>query len=351
MDTDSIRDAIRERLDDLTKPKGSLGKLEDFAEKLALVQGLVPPRVRRKAVFVLAGDHGVVDQGVSLYPRAVTAQMFQTIMAGGAGINVLSRACGFDVYAVDAGVDADLPTWPEHGSAGTPGCFSMKAVRGTRDFSAESAFTDAEFEECMQNGMRLSRFAVDEGYDIVALGDMGIGNTTSAAAILVAYGFDPDMIIDRGTGIDDAMLERKRRVILDAVRARGPFETPESVAIALGGPEIVTAAGVMLGLKGTGVACVLDGFPITAGAAIAWKIDPSVIGYLFAGHQSRVKGHRPVLDAMGLEPVVDLGMRLGEGTGAVIGGFVVELGAKVAGQMARFSELAVSRANADEKDF
>jgi nicotinate-nucleotide--dimethylbenzimidazole phosphoribosyltransferase len=171
---------------------------------------------------VLAGDHGVVDQGVSLYPRAVTAQMFQTIMAGGAGINVLSRACGFDVYAVDAGVDADLPVWPEHGSADVPGFFSMKAVRGTRDFSAEPAFTEAEFEECMQNGMRLARFAVDEGYDIVALGDMGIGNTTTAAASLVAYGFDPDLIIDRGTGIDDAMLERKRRVILDAVRAREP---------------------------------------------------------------------------------------------------------------------------------
>jgi len=182
METDSIRDAIRARLDDLTKPKGSLGKLEDFAEKLALIQGLVPPRVRRKAVFVMAGDHGIVDQGVSLYPRAVTEQMFQTIMAGGAGINVLSRACGFDVYAVDAGVDADLPAWPMRGSAGAPGCFSMKAVRGTRDFSVGPAFTEAEFEECIQNGKRLARFAVDEGYDIVALGDMGIGNTTSAAA-------------------------------------------------------------------------------------------------------------------------------------------------------------------------
>jgi len=143
METDSIRDAIRARLDDLTKPKGSLGKLEDFAEKLALIQGLVPPRVRRKAVFVMAGDHGIVDQGVSLYPRAVTEQMFQTIMAGGAGINVLSRACGFDVYAVDAGVDADLPAWPMRGSAGAPGCFSMKAVRGTRDFSVGPAFTEA----------------------------------------------------------------------------------------------------------------------------------------------------------------------------------------------------------------
>ena len=351
IDQDSIRSAIRERLDDLTKPKGSLGKLEDYAEKLALIQGIVPPRVRRKAVFVLAGDHGIVDRGVSLYPREVTAQMFHNIMAGGAGINVLSRACGFDVYAVDAGVDADLPAWPLKGADGAPGCFPMKVVRGSRDFSVEPALSEAEFEACLENGARLARFAVDEGYDIVALGDMGIGNTTSAAAILVAYGFDPDLIVDRGTGIDDSTLERKRRLVNESVAARGPFPTPESVAAAFAGPEIATAAGIILGLEGSGVACMIDGFPITAAAAVAWKILPSVTGHLFAGHQSRVMGHRPVLEAMGLEPVVNLDMRLGEGTGAVIGGFIVELGAKIAGQMARFSDLAVSRASADEKDF
>ncbi len=351
MNKDQIRTAIQARLDDLTKPKGSLGKLEDYAEKLALIQGLVPPRVRRKAVFVLAGDHGVVAQGVSLYPREVTAQMFHNIMAGGAGINVLSKACGFDVYAVDAGVDADLPVWPRKGADGAPGFFAMKAVRGTKDFSVEPAFTEGEFEACLQNGLQLAKFAVAEGYDIVALGDMGIGNTTSAAAVLVAYGFDPDLIIDRGTGIDDAALAKKHRTIVAAVAARGPYPTPESVAIALSGPEIATAAGIILGLKGTGVACMIDGFPITAAAAIAWKIDPSVTDYLFAGHQSRVKGHRPVLAALGLDPVVSLDLRLGEGTGAVIGGFIVELGAKIAGEMARFSELAVSKAKADEKDF
>jgi nicotinate-nucleotide--dimethylbenzimidazole phosphoribosyltransferase len=272
-------------------------------------------------------------------------------MAGGAGINVLSRACGFDVYAVDAGVDADLPSWPRKGADGGAGFFSMKAVRGTRDFTERPAFTENEFDQCLHNGAELARFAVAEGYDIVALGDMGIGNTTSAAAVLVAYGFDPEIIVDRGTGIDDGALERKRRLVVDAVAARGPFPTPESVGAAFAGPEIATAAGVILGLKGTGVACMIDGFPITAGAAIAWKIDPTVTDYLFAGHQSRVTGHRPVLDAMGLEPVVSLDMRLGEGTGAVIGGFVVELGARIAGEMARFSEIAVSRAAAEEKDY
>lgn len=351
MDSDTVRSAIKERLDDLTKPKGSLGKLEDYAEKLAVIQGRVPPTIRRKATFVLAGDHGVTAQGVSAYPKEVTAQMIHNIMAGGAGINVLSKACGFDMFVVDAGVDADLPAWPQRGAGGSPGFFSMKVVRGTRDFSVEPAFSELQFDECLENGLELAEFAAREGYDMVALGDMGIGNTTSAAAVLVAFGFEQELVIDRGTGIDDDMLERKRRLIVEAVAARGPYPTPESVGIAFAGPEIATAAGILLGLKNTGVACIIDGFPITAAAALAWKIDPAVIDYLFAGHLSRVKGHGPVLKAMGLDPVVSLDMRLGEGTGAVIGGFIVELGARIAGEMARFSTMAISKASADEKDY
>ena len=353
-----IRQAIQARLDDLTKPKGSLGKLEEYAEKLSVIQGLVPPRVRRKAVFVLAGDHGVVNQGVSLYPREVTAQMVHNFMGGGAGINVLAKACGFDVFAVDAGVDGDFPAWPVKGQARpdgsmAPGFFSMKSVRGTKDFATEPAMSPAEFQTCLDNGAKLADFAASEGYDIVAIGDMGIGNTTSAAAILVALGFDPDQMIDRGTGIDDAMLALKHKVVVDAVKARGPFGSEEAkrIGAAFAGPEQATAAGLILGLRGKGIACMLDGFPITAAVALAWRIDPSVLGFLFAGHQSRVKGHRPVLDAMGLEPAVCLDMRLGEGTGAVIGGFMVELGAKIATEMATFSGMAISRATADEKDF
>ncbi|HPE89289.1 MAG TPA: nicotinate-nucleotide--dimethylbenzimidazole phosphoribosyltransferase [Spirochaetales bacterium] len=351
MDDKRILSEVSALLDDLTKPKGSLGRLEDYASKLAVIQGRVPPRVRRKAAFVLAGDHGVVSRGVSLYPKEVTAQMFANIMAGGAGINVLSRACGFDLFVVDAGVDADLPDYPSGGADGKPRYVPMKAVRGTKDFTVEPAFTENEFLQCLHNGQKLADLAVREGYDIVALGDMGIGNTTSAAAVLAGYGFDPDLVVDRGTGIDDAALERKRALITEAVAARGPYPTPESVGAAFAGPEIAMAAGVILGLKGKGVACMLDGFPITAGAVIAWKIDPNVTDYLFAGHQSRVKGHRPVLEALGLEPVVSLDMRLGEGTGAVIGGFIVELGARIAGEMSRFSEAAVSKASGEEKDF
>jgi nicotinate-nucleotide--dimethylbenzimidazole phosphoribosyltransferase len=382
-----IRQAIQARLDDLTKPKGSLGKLEDYAEKLSVIQRMVPPRIRRKAVFVMAGDHGVVNQGVSLYPREVTAQMVHNFMGGGAGINVLAKACGFDVFAVDAGVDGDFPAWPVKGptradGSKAPGFFPMKAVRGTRDFAVQPAMSPEEFQTCLDNGAKLADFAAAEGYDIVAIGDMGIGNTTSAAAILVALGFDPDQMIDRGTGIDDAMLALKHKVVVDAVKARGPFGSgkpvdtgagkaavgsqpgskgmgaglpgPEEamrIGAAFAGPEQATAAGLILGLRGKGIACMLDGFPVTAAGALAWRIDPLVLNFLFAGHQSRVKGHRPVLDAMGLEPAVSLDMRLGEGTGAVIGGFMVELGSKIANEMATFSGMAISRATADEKDF
>lgn len=358
---DQIRAEAKALLDDLTKPKGSLGKLEDYAERLAAIQGAVPPRIRRKAAFVLAGDHGVTEEGVSLYPKEVTAQMVHNFMAGGAGINVLSRACGFDLFAVDAGVDGELPAWPRRGvgaarnGAPTPGFFPMKAVRGTKNFAREPALSPAEFEACLENGRELAEFAASEGYDMVALGDMGIGNTTSAAALLVAFGFDPDAIIDRGTGIDDGALERKRRVILDAVVARGPFaagpEGARAIGAAFAGPEIATAAGMILALKGRGIACMIDGFPVTAAAVLAWKADASVADYLFAGHRSKVRGHGPALEAMGLDPVVSLDMRLGEGTGAVIGGFVVELGAKIAAEMARFSELAVSKAVEEEKDY
>lgn len=360
-DPEKVRAEAKALLDDLTKPKGSLGRLEDYAERLAVIQGAAPPLIRRKAAFVLAGDHGVTEEGVSLYPKEVTAQMVHNFMAGGAGINVLSRACGFELFAVDAGVDADFPAWPRRGEgvarngAPTPGFFGMKAVRGTRNLAREPALSPAEFEACLEHGRELADFAAAEGYDIVALGDMGIGNTTSAAALLVAFGFDPEAIVDRGTGIDDGALERKRRVILEAVAARGPFaagpEGAKAIGAAFAGPELATAAGMILALKGRRIACMIDGFPITAAAALAWKIDPSVADYLFAGHLSKVKGHLPILRAMGLEPVVSLDMRLGEGTGAVIGGFVVELGAKIAGQMARFSELAVSKAVDEEKDY
>lgn len=368
-----IASVMQAHLDDLTKPRGSLGKLEQYAARLATIQQRVPPTVRRKAVFVLAGDHGITGRGVSLYPREVTGQMVRNMMAGGAAINVLSRACGYDVCTVDTGVDADLSDLASQSSF-----LDMKAVRGSADFIAGPALTAPELERCLDNGRRLADIATDRGYDIVAIGDMGIGNTTSAAAILAAFGFSLDTVVDRGTGIDDTTLQTKRNVIAQGLAARGfrvgsgeahtggtgadrttgaPVHGPDSgakaeaILAAFAGPEIATAAGLILGLRGRRIACMIDGFPVTAAAYAAWRIDPSIINYLFAGHQSKVRGHRPVLDAMGLDPIVSLDMRLGEGTGAVVGGFLVELGARIAGEMATFSSMSVSKAASEEKDY
>ncbi len=361
MNTEELTQAIQAHLDDLTKPKGSLGKLETYAKRLALLQGKVPPRIEKKAVFVLAGDHGIVDEGVSLYPKAVTAQMMYNFMAGGAGINVLARACGFDVFAVDAGVDADLPKeWivsdahKQNNGTGSPHFFSMKACKGSANFYKQPALTEAEFALCIENGKALAQFAIRHHYDMVAIGDMGIGNTSSAAALAIAFGLAPDEIIDRGTGIDDAMLKHKYTIITEAVTKHCPqnkTHDPEYIGRCFAGPELATAAGIILGLKDSGIACMLDGFPITAAALLASKLDPTVLEYCFAGHESHVKGHKTMLKAMGLEPVVTLEMRLGEGTGAVIGGFIVSLGARIASEMATFSSMNVSKAEKEELDY
>jgi nicotinate-nucleotide--dimethylbenzimidazole phosphoribosyltransferase len=351
--------AMRQYLDNLTKPKGSLGKLEDLATRLAVVQGHVPPKPGKKAVFVIAGDHGVTEEGVSLFPKEVTAQMAVNFLAGGAAINSLARGCGFDVFAVDAGIEGDIAIGdlPAHesGSEGplgkSPGLIRAKAARGTKNFARENAMSAEVVEACLANGRALALRAAESGYRFVAIGDMGIGNTTAAAAVLVAGGFAPELIVDRGTGIDDATLARKYRVVVDAVRERGPFAGPKDILAAVGGLEIATMTGLILGLKGRGIACLLDGFPVTSAAWMARMMDPEVCAYLFAGHLSKVKGHQPVLAALGLEPIVDFGMRLGEGTGAVIGGFMLELAAKFASRMATFETMGVARSFEDEQNY
>lgn len=366
-DNSSLLKAIDLLLDDLTKPKGSLGKLEDYARKLAVIQGKVPPQIRKKAVFVIAGDHGISDEGVSLYPSEVTAQMMHNFMAGGAGINVISRHCGFDVFAVDAGIKGSLPDWPaldpekafkpdaSTDSGGKPYFFNMKVLPGSANFRKAPALTPKEFDACMQNGKKLAAFAIASGYDMVAIGDMGIGNTTSAAAILAALGLRTSAVVDRGTGIDKAMLKKKHRLIKEALKKHGPFGSGAESALLAGqafaGPELATMAGLCLGLAGSRTAIMLDGFPVSSAACLAYRINPEVKNNYFAGHLSRVKGHKHSLAMLGLNPVLSLEMRLGEGTGAVLGGSIVELAAKICNEMARFSDMQVSKAVTEEEDY
>jgi len=347
----SIKAAMENHLNSLTKPLGSLGNLESYCVKMAEIQKRVPPKIEKKAVYVFAGDHGVAAEGVSLYPQEVTLQMALNVLAGGAGINALAGGTGWDVILVDAGIAGD--DFPADSEI-KPLCpFLRERIRqGSGNCLRESAMSAEETKRALERGKGLARDAVNRGFDMTAIGDLGIGNTTSASAMLVAAGFSSASVVDRGTGIDSAMLEHKRRVVEEAVR-RANVQPGDGEAILreLGSPDFAMMAGFILGLEGTGVACVLDGFPVTSAAFTAWLINPKICDWLFAGHLSKVAGHKPVLERMGLAPIVNLNMRLGEGTGAVIGGHIVELGVLAARQMASFAGAGISGSSATEEKF
>lgn len=340
----SVLEQMQAHLDGLTKPRGSLGKLEEYAMRLATIQGRVPPRVNRMLVVVLAADHGIANAGVSLYPQEVTGQMVTNFASGGAAINVLARHCGFDVLVVDAGVAATIEE--------IPGRVQVLKVRaGTNNALEGPAMSESEREEAIANGERLADRIAREGYDLVAIGDMGIGNTTVAAAMLCSMGFGIDEVVDRGTGIDERTLEHKRGVVRSILDRHPGLHTPRLVVERVGGTDSATTMGLILGLRGAGIACVLDGFPVTSAAWLAFTEDPSVRDFCFAGHRSRVRGHQVVLKRMELEAVVDLHLRLGEGTGAVIGGKMLQLAAAITNEMATFDSAGVTASTGDEEDY
>ncbi|MDR1727521.1 MAG: nicotinate-nucleotide--dimethylbenzimidazole phosphoribosyltransferase [Acidobacteriota bacterium] len=341
---------MQRHLDNLTKPRGSLGRLEAYCVKLARIQGRVPPKVAGKGVYVFAGDHGVAAEGVSLYPQEVTRQMVLNILSGGAAINALAGGSGWDVHLVDAGCVGG--SFPPDGEL-RPVCRFVRARmgEGSRNFLHGPAMTREEVGAALEAGRALAEDAGRRGYGLVAVGDLGIANTSAAAAMLVAAGFDAEEMVDRGTGIDAPMLEHKKDVVKVAVARRAPARTGEAILEQVGGFDLAMMAGFVLGLENRGIGCVLDGFPVTAAAYMAWMMNPAATGWLFAGHLSKVSGHRPVLEKMGLSPVVSLDMRLGEGTGAVIGGHVIELGVRAAGEMASFADAHVTDSGAREERF
>jgi nicotinate-nucleotide--dimethylbenzimidazole phosphoribosyltransferase len=351
-----IKTAMINHLDNLTKPRGSLGRLETLCVKMADIQGKAPPEIRKKGVYVFAGDHGIAVEGVSLYPQEVTRQMIFNVLSGGAGINALGNATGWELAMVDAGVEGgDFPSDEEL----KPVCrFIRSNIRGggSRNFYHEPALTQNEVDLALEKGGRLAADAAENAYDITAIGDLGIGNTSTAAAMLFAAGFNADDMVDRGTGIDDAMLENKRAIITEAVKRRlptggGVHHSGKAILAALGSADFAMMAGFILGLENRKIACVLDGFPVTSAAYMAYLINPRVKDWLFAGHLSRVAGHKPVLDRLGLEPILNLEMRLGEGTGAVIGGHIIELGVLAARNMASFADANVSDSEKPEEKY
>ena len=345
----------QKRLDNLTKPQGSLGRLEEFAARIVAISENAKPLLNKKAIFTFAGDHGVAEEGVSAFPKEVTPQMVLNFLRGGAGINVLARHAGADVVVIDIGVDYDFKqnsTIPPLLKGGEGGLFiSRKIIRGTKNIRKGPAMTRQETVQCMEVGIELAEEYARKGYHIFGTGEMGIANTTPSSAIAAVFSKRTvEEVTGRGTGISDDAFKNKVRVIEDAIKINKPNpKDPLDVLAKLGGAEIAGIAGIVLGAAANRIPVVIDGFISTAGALIACEIEPKVKEYIFAAHTSVERGHWIMLERMDLKPILNLNMRLGEGTGAALGMSMIEAGVKIYNEMATFGEAGVSERNEDDR--
>lgn len=333
-----------EHLNQLTKPQGSLGKLEEIARQVAGITGEVMPIFDKKAVIVMAGDHGVCEEGISAYPAEVTPQMVLNFLYGGAAVNVLARHAGAEVFCVDMGVNADL----EH-----PDLVSRKVRKGTRNMAREAALTLDETVQAIQAGVEIVDELVEKGYRLFAMGEMGIGNTTASAAILSALtGLDASIAVGRGTGIDDGKWLHKVSVVNKALEVNGlrvdevnrsSAEYALDVLMKVGGLEIAGLVGVILGAAKNRCPVVVDGFISSAAALVASRLAPLSASYMLASHLSQEQGHAKLLEAVGLAAMLQMDMRLGEGTGAVLAFNLIDAAGKIMKEMATFESAGVSR--------
>lgn len=332
--------AARARQEQLTKPPGSLGVLEGASVALCGIQGTCPPRrLTRPVVAVFAGDHGVHAQGVTPWPQQVTASMVANFRAGGAAVNVLARQIGADVIVVDMGVAADLAPGPD--------LLDRKVRPGTSDLATGPAMTRDEAVAALLAGVDVADRLVDRGHDVLLTGDMGIANTTASAALVAALcGVPAAEATGRGTGVDDPTYARKVAVVERALRDRPPGEDPVDVLASLGGFEHAGLAGFVLGAARRRVPVILDGVIAGAAALVAQALAPDAVSFCFAGHRSVEPGHVIALARLGLRPLVDLDLRLGEGTGAVLALPLVEAAGATLREMATFDSAGVSRKEA-----
>ncbi len=327
----------KERQNNLTKPAGSLGRLEEISIQLAGMKADPYPRVDRKAVIVMAADHGVAREGVSAFPAEVTQQMVLNFLNGGAAINVLARQAGAGVFIVDIGVAADF-------DPSLPGLLHRKVARGTRNMAGGPAMTGEEAEKALTCGMDVMTQIAKKGIDLVATGDMGIGNTTPSSAIAaVMTGLPVAKVTGRGTGIDDDALAHKIKVIEQAIALNQPDPKDAlDVLCKVGGLEIAGLAGVMIAAAARRIPVVVDGFISAAAALIAVGLAPDVHKYLFGAHKSVEIGQHAIHKHLGIIPLIDLNLRLGEGTGAVLAFHLIEAASRILREMATFAEAGVS---------
>jgi nicotinate-nucleotide--dimethylbenzimidazole phosphoribosyltransferase len=328
--------AAQQRQQQLTKPPGSLGRLEALAIQIAGIRRQAGPHIRRPVIIVLAADHGIARRGVSAYPAEVTAQMVANFLRGGAAINVLARTIGAQVVVADLGVASEL--------AAHPALMSRKIGYGTNDFSTMAAMSSAQAIQAIEAGIEIVQQQIAQGADLIATGEMGIANTTASSALVAALTGQPAaQVTGRGTGVSDSGLAHKIAIIEQALALHQPnAHDPIGVLAALGGFEIAGLVGVLLGAAAQQVPVVVDGFITGAAALVACRIAPALQPYLIAGHRSVERGHHVILDTLHLAPLLDLDLRLGEGSGAAIAMSLCITACKLHNEMATFTEAGVA---------
>jgi len=331
-----LMEKAQEKLDNLTKPQGSLGKLEDFARRIVGISGTLSPTIKRKVIFIMVGDHGVAEEEVSAYSQEVTFQMVYNFIRGGAGINILARHIGAEIVVVDMGVAKEFPL--------EKGLIVKKIAYGTKNIAKGPAMSKEEAERAIIAGIEVFEDELSrKGIDIIGLGEMGIANTTPSSAIVACLTKSKvEEVTGQGTGIDQKQLKNKIRVIKQAIKVNHPDpEDGLDVLSKVGGFEIGGLVGCILAAASHRVPIVIDGFISCASALIAIKLAPLARDYIFASHNSMEKGHKIALKYIGKVPMFDLGMRLGEGTGAALGISFIEAGIKILTQMATFTDAGV----------
>jgi nicotinate-nucleotide--dimethylbenzimidazole phosphoribosyltransferase len=337
----SLRREIQSHLDNLTKPQGSLGKLEAIAMQYCLITQTTKPFFGKKKIFTFAADHGVTAEGVSAFPKAVTPQMVKNMLSGGAAINVLSRHAGADVCVIDIGVDEEFN--------GISGLLNRKIGRGTENFTQGPAMSEDNAVKALLIGIELAQQAAQEGVTLIGTGDMGIGNTTSSSALLAALlPCNVEQITGKGTGVNSDGLLKKIAVIKKALEVnKKHLANPLSALAALGGYEIAGICGLIIGAALRRIPVVVDGFISSASALVACRMCERIKDYLYFSHCSDEKGHKTFFILFGATPVLDLNMRLGEGTGAALAMPIIEASIKLYNEMATFSSAGVSEKNSN----
>ena len=334
----AIEPDIQKHLDNLTKPQGSLGYLEEIAKQYCLIMGTDKPKMGKKAIFTFAADHGVADEGVSAFPKEVTPQMVLNMLSGGAAVNVLARYAGAEVNVVDIGVDYDFKD--------AKGLIDKKVRYGTDNIAKGPAMSEKEANLAIEIGIKLAHQAIDSGVTLLGTGEMGIANTTPSSALFAKFmDCGVEEVTGVGTGIDNKRLKHKINVIKKALEInKDNMYDPISTLASVGGLEIAGICGLIIGAASRNTPVVVDGFISSAGALCAYKICPKVKDYMFFSHKSKEKGHIKFLEWMGAKPILDLNLRLGEGTGAALAFNIIEASIKIYNEMATFESAKVSDA-------